>query len=190
MKRRLSTWIEEDNRSSSSSKGDDDNNNNKRPCQKEQPTPKNSNAIEIGTVSEGEVAGKIQHRRRSERLQLKQHQSSGNKTSGRGKARVHSDVEIVDDANAGDGVKANDIVGAPNGSVYKLKPRCELSIAILNQFENPKLDTKTNKLSAICRICRQPKQFLKGNVSNLKTHLKRVITQYYLWLCTHFICSF
>lgn len=72
-------------------------------------------------------------------------------------------------------------VTRPVTSNYKFKPRCELTIEILKRFD--RLDPVSlvndiginDTLSAVCLLCGKPRNYVKGNISNLKTHLKRVI---------------
>lgn len=68
-------------------------------------------------------------------------------------------------------------------SNYQYKPRSELTNEIFKYFERldesqqqfePFPGTSTSQLSALCCICGEQRRYMKGNVSNLKTHLKRV----------------
>lgn len=170
LKRRNSVWFEEDVDDSGNHK------NSKRAHLEDSSTLNNTNAI--NSVSATKVPAKIVERRESERLRRKRERTNANKNKSTDNATA--DDADNDDAKADIDMEtiANDqsvdVVKAPKKSAYKLKPRSELTKAVLNQFGKPKLENETNKLSAICRICHESKHFLKGNISNLKTHLKRV----------------
>lgn len=163
MKRRNSVWIEEST---------DDDINNKRSKSSESDT--NANTKDSGANGSFETVAKpakVQIRRHSERLMQKQSLSLDVKQK-KSTENIDVDVVVIDDQPVNK-------VEATNG--YQLKPRCELSIGILDRFNDilpkptdPK-SKRTKNFSALCRICGQRKQFVKGNVSNLKTHLKKVI---------------
>lgn len=71
---------------------------------------------------------------------------------------------------------------------FGIKAKCELTAAILSQFEDYRKDPNyKTRYSAVCSLCNAKSDdddehevvrthFLKGNNTNLKSHLKRVIT--------------
>lgn len=75
----------------------------------------------------------------------------------------------------------------PHAVDHGIKPRCELTKFILEQFTHFRKDAQfKNRYTALCLLCIehnggdrdlvQPTHFVRGNSSNLKSHLNRVIT--------------
>lgn len=80
---------------------------------------------------------------------------------------------------------------------FGIKSKCELTAAILSQYEDYQKDSKyLNQYSAVCSVCIAKSDggevdrthFLRGNNSNLKSHLKRVISVFIVFpFFVHFI---
>lgn len=73
-----------------------------------------------------------------------------------------------------------------------IKTKCELSNAIVESYSDFQKDPGfKNRFSAKCNFCNDEddarKHFLKGNNTNLKSHLKRVIVLFFMMLL---ICFF
>lgn len=136
MSRRNSVWLEEaiDNRGSKRRKSSDSSASYKNA---------NKNGTEAGDSDKTvEKPAKIMGRRHSERLKQKQqrslllesnHQTNANQSTDKENCTVVSDSD--DDVVA---VDDQALVKKKSSSKYQLKPRCELSIGILNQFNDIK----------------------------------------------------
>lgn len=116
---------------------------------------------------------KIGTRRKSLRLMNKEH---NNEIENSSSSEVQKD-DATNIAAASDNTFSDQIDFEVIDSI-ELNIKCELSLRILNCFDNiirDKLDLK--RYSANCKICDEyePRKFFrKGNYSNLKSHLKRV----------------
>lgn len=179
-KRRYSVW--------SVTSLSDEENNNKRICLD------NELSIETPKENDGNTQAqpeKIIHRRRSARLSAKSQQMNANKSTDNKRSRDRNVVAVTEAKGASSHpqpkstnvVITSKLTASKNvaiGGGYELKPRGDLSIGIMKHFtdilpkpSDPKSLTSIN-FSAICTLCGQRRNYLKGNISNLKTHLKKV----------------
>lgn len=71
-----------------------------------------------------------------------------------------------------------------------LKSKCALTDELSKYFDEMKeLDANSNLFTAICTICKERKSFVRGNTSNLKTHMKRVSFRIHSIFSTRFSYS-
>lgn len=199
-KRRNSLWLVEELQDNEDVNEHNNNGNDSKRTRRNSMTPSDpgdsiseANALNSNTTTGSEHSGsavlkpprpaKIDQRRRSQRLMDLAQKNAQNNTDNTPASldQAVSDTASTTDATATITISANNHTvndnNAATGTSYQLKPRCELSIGILNYFDDilPKPnDPESLGLSAICVLCKKRKSYLKGNISNLKTHLKRV----------------
>lgn len=191
--RRKSVWLEEDI--------DKENDNPKRAHYDHEPplliptinSPNANASKEVGSSvrafgSDANMQpAKIHNRRQSARLlekkqqqQQNMQQNEDNETANAIDVTQYETIEyvdIVDDENLNNHAAVLHVapMAYSVASGYKYKPRCELTHEILSLFDRSDPASLANdKLSAVCALCGQRRNYMKGNISNLKTHLKRV----------------
>lgn len=181
-KRRPSVWMEEE------LSHDKENSSAKRPRQNE-PTHANSSTEDDSNGSPFDSDKNIQPqkilvRRQSNRIlernrqqqQQQQHQeTNANDVDEIMRCETFEYVVVDDRSNVND--RTDDIVPVtrPVKRNYEFKPRSQLTTEIMKYFPDSKSSPLDNgTLTAVCTLCGLPRNYVQGNISNLKTHLKRV----------------